>query len=235
MGCCSVRRLDRPVAPVVDACREQGLLVLSAGADVLRLTPPLVVAERTRWPRRSRCSRACSRHEPARAAGRDPARSSASARSRPRPSSRRRCARRATRSCRRRSRATSPSSGSSRCARRAGGSSTRRPGTGDADRLRAIGAAMRRYAHRRRGGGRRAHRRHDPVRVRERARAGDRRGRPSRRSRARSRATTRSSSRRAGSRAPPALRDELAGHLARRRRVIARVSQTPARFAESPA
>jgi acetylornithine/N-succinyldiaminopimelate aminotransferase len=36
--------LDRPVGPVVDACREQGLLVLSAGPDVLRLTPPLVVA-----------------------------------------------------------------------------------------------------------------------------------------------------------------------------------------------
>jgi acetylornithine/N-succinyldiaminopimelate aminotransferase len=35
--------LDRPVGPVVDACREQGLLVLSAGSDVLRLTPPLVV------------------------------------------------------------------------------------------------------------------------------------------------------------------------------------------------
>ena len=37
-------RLDRPVAPVVDACRARGLLVLSAGADVLRLTPPLVVS-----------------------------------------------------------------------------------------------------------------------------------------------------------------------------------------------
>ena len=35
--------LDRPVGPVVDACRAQGLLVLSAGPDVLRLTPPLVV------------------------------------------------------------------------------------------------------------------------------------------------------------------------------------------------
>jgi acetylornithine aminotransferase len=35
--------LDRPVGPVVDACREQGLLVLSAGPDVLRLTPPLIV------------------------------------------------------------------------------------------------------------------------------------------------------------------------------------------------
>ena len=35
--------LDRPVGPVVDACRERGLIVLSAGADVLRLAPPLVV------------------------------------------------------------------------------------------------------------------------------------------------------------------------------------------------
>ena len=35
--------LDRPVGPVVDACRGEGLLVLSAGPDVLRLTPPLVV------------------------------------------------------------------------------------------------------------------------------------------------------------------------------------------------
>jgi len=35
--------LDRPVGPVVDACRARGLLVLSAGPDVLRLTPPLVV------------------------------------------------------------------------------------------------------------------------------------------------------------------------------------------------
>jgi acetylornithine/N-succinyldiaminopimelate aminotransferase len=35
--------LDRPVGPVVDACRAEGLLVLSAGPDVLRLTPPLVV------------------------------------------------------------------------------------------------------------------------------------------------------------------------------------------------
>jgi acetylornithine/N-succinyldiaminopimelate aminotransferase len=36
--------LDRPVGPVVDACRDQGLLVLSAGPSVLRLTPPLVVS-----------------------------------------------------------------------------------------------------------------------------------------------------------------------------------------------
>jgi acetylornithine/N-succinyldiaminopimelate aminotransferase len=36
--------LDRPAADVVDACRERGLLVGSAGADVLRLTPPLTIA-----------------------------------------------------------------------------------------------------------------------------------------------------------------------------------------------
>jgi acetylornithine aminotransferase len=36
--------LDRPAGPVVDACRDQGLLVLSAGPSVLRLTPPLVVS-----------------------------------------------------------------------------------------------------------------------------------------------------------------------------------------------
>jgi acetylornithine/N-succinyldiaminopimelate aminotransferase len=35
--------LDRPVGAVVDSCRERRLLVLSAGPDVLRLTPPLVV------------------------------------------------------------------------------------------------------------------------------------------------------------------------------------------------
>ncbi len=35
--------LDRPAAPVVEACRESGLLLTSAGERVLRLTPPLVV------------------------------------------------------------------------------------------------------------------------------------------------------------------------------------------------
>ena len=35
--------LDRPVGAVVESCRQRGLLVLSAGPDVLRLTPPLVV------------------------------------------------------------------------------------------------------------------------------------------------------------------------------------------------
>jgi len=36
--------LNRPAGEVVDACRAEGLLVLSAGPDVLRLTPPLVVS-----------------------------------------------------------------------------------------------------------------------------------------------------------------------------------------------
>ncbi len=43
--------LARPAAPLVDTCREAGLLVLSAGEQVLRLAPPLIVAE-------SECDRA---------------------------------------------------------------------------------------------------------------------------------------------------------------------------------
>ena len=35
--------LDRPAADVVATCAERGLLVGTAGADVLRLTPPLIV------------------------------------------------------------------------------------------------------------------------------------------------------------------------------------------------
>ncbi len=38
--------LTRPAAPLVDACREAGLLVLTAGERVLRLAPPLIVDER---------------------------------------------------------------------------------------------------------------------------------------------------------------------------------------------
>ncbi len=38
--------LSQPVAPLVDACREAGLLVLSAGEKVLRLAPPLIVDSR---------------------------------------------------------------------------------------------------------------------------------------------------------------------------------------------
>ena len=35
--------LTTAAAPVLDACREQGLLVLSAGEKVVRLVPPLIV------------------------------------------------------------------------------------------------------------------------------------------------------------------------------------------------
>jgi predicted acetylornithine/succinylornithine family transaminase len=35
--------VDRPSADVVTACRERGLLVLTAGEDVVRLAPPLVI------------------------------------------------------------------------------------------------------------------------------------------------------------------------------------------------
>jgi acetylornithine/succinyldiaminopimelate/putrescine aminotransferase len=37
--------LDRAAGPVVTACREQGLLVLTAGDTVLRMTPPLIIDE----------------------------------------------------------------------------------------------------------------------------------------------------------------------------------------------
>jgi acetylornithine/N-succinyldiaminopimelate aminotransferase len=37
--------LDRPAGGVVSGCRDQGLLVLTAGDTILRLTPPLVVEE----------------------------------------------------------------------------------------------------------------------------------------------------------------------------------------------
>jgi len=37
--------LDRPAAPLVTACRDGGLLVLTAGDTVLRMTPPLVIDE----------------------------------------------------------------------------------------------------------------------------------------------------------------------------------------------
>jgi acetylornithine/N-succinyldiaminopimelate aminotransferase len=37
--------LTRPAAPIVDACREAGLLLLTAGEKVLRLAPPLIVEQ----------------------------------------------------------------------------------------------------------------------------------------------------------------------------------------------
>jgi acetylornithine/succinyldiaminopimelate/putrescine aminotransferase len=38
--------LTQSATPVLDACREAGLLVLTAGEKVLRLAPPLIVEER---------------------------------------------------------------------------------------------------------------------------------------------------------------------------------------------
>jgi acetylornithine/N-succinyldiaminopimelate aminotransferase len=37
--------VDRPAADVVDACRSQGLIVLTAGDDVVRLAPPLTIGQ----------------------------------------------------------------------------------------------------------------------------------------------------------------------------------------------
>jgi acetylornithine/succinyldiaminopimelate/putrescine aminotransferase len=37
--------LDRPAGAVVDACRDRGLLVLTAGEKILRMTPPLIIDE----------------------------------------------------------------------------------------------------------------------------------------------------------------------------------------------
>lgn len=45
MGLLVALELDRPAGPLVAACREQGLLVLTAGEQVLRMTPPLIVDE----------------------------------------------------------------------------------------------------------------------------------------------------------------------------------------------
>ena len=35
--------IDRPAGPVVSACRDRGLLILTAGDQILRMTPPLIV------------------------------------------------------------------------------------------------------------------------------------------------------------------------------------------------
>jgi acetylornithine/succinyldiaminopimelate/putrescine aminotransferase len=38
--------IEAPAGPVVDACRDKGLIVLSAGEKVVRLAPPLIIDER---------------------------------------------------------------------------------------------------------------------------------------------------------------------------------------------
>ena len=167
--------LDRPVGPVVDACREQGLLVLSAGPDVLRLTPPLVVdaaqvAEALATLERVLClvnrrerqaailrlvqdqalSTQAELVQSLQDEGHDVVQTTVSR--------------------------DVAELGLVKVRAPSGRLIYAPPGTGDADRLRAIGAAMRRYATRRRGGQQRTRRRDDTVRVCERARPGDRRG-----------------------------------------------------------
>ncbi len=43
VGLLLAAELDRPAAPVLDACRERGLLVGPAGEHAIRLTPPLTI------------------------------------------------------------------------------------------------------------------------------------------------------------------------------------------------
>ena len=43
----SIQDLATPVGNVVSACRERGLLVLTAGDNALRLAPPLIVDNAT--------------------------------------------------------------------------------------------------------------------------------------------------------------------------------------------
>lgn len=38
--------INKPAGPVLDACRDKGLIVLSAGEKVVRLAPPLIIDER---------------------------------------------------------------------------------------------------------------------------------------------------------------------------------------------
>ena len=37
--------LNQPVAPIVDACLERGLLLVGAGPNVMRFVPPLIITE----------------------------------------------------------------------------------------------------------------------------------------------------------------------------------------------
>jgi acetylornithine/succinyldiaminopimelate/putrescine aminotransferase len=37
--------LTKPAAEIVSACRERGVLVITAGSQVIRLAPPLIISE----------------------------------------------------------------------------------------------------------------------------------------------------------------------------------------------
>ena len=174
-GCCSAP-LDRPVGPVVDACRERGLLVLSAGPDVLRLTPPLVVGaaevgrgardDRERARRMNRRERQAAILRPRAGPGAvDPGRARPGAPGRGHDVVQTTVSRDVTELGLVKVRAPS------------GRLDLRRPGHG---RRRPAARDRRRDApvrDRGRGGRRRPRGRDDAVRLRERARAGDRRGR----------------------------------------------------------
>ncbi|MGE5380886.1 MAG: aspartate aminotransferase family protein [Methylocystaceae bacterium] len=45
LGMLLALQLDQPASPIIDACREKGLLILSAGTDIIRLVPPLVISK----------------------------------------------------------------------------------------------------------------------------------------------------------------------------------------------
>ncbi len=45
MGMLRALELTGPAAPVVEACRERGVLVIVAGANVVRLAPPLIITQ----------------------------------------------------------------------------------------------------------------------------------------------------------------------------------------------
>ena len=45
LGLLQALECNAPVGPVIDRCREEGVLVISAGTNTLRLAPPLIISE----------------------------------------------------------------------------------------------------------------------------------------------------------------------------------------------
>ena len=45
VGLLRALELTAPAAKIIDGCREEGVLVISAGANVVRLAPPLIIDE----------------------------------------------------------------------------------------------------------------------------------------------------------------------------------------------
>ena len=46
MGLMQGLEFDRPVGPVVNKALEQGLLLISAGSNIIRFVPPLIITEK---------------------------------------------------------------------------------------------------------------------------------------------------------------------------------------------